>query len=123
MENLPYIGQMVLGAYFVMNGAMHFMKMDMVTQYAQSKGLPAPKIVTGATGALLVLAGLGIVMEKYLYESMGALVIFLVVVAVVMHNFWKDKNEQEKMHNMHYFMNAIAMAAALLWLMGSKGLL
>jgi putative oxidoreductase len=117
MENLPYIGQLVLGAYFILMGLMHFMKMSSMTSYAQVKGLPAPQMGVALSGAVLALGGAGILLQQYVDYSIYVLAIFLVVAAFMFHNFWKDTDPNQKMGNMSHFLKNMALAAALLMML------
>ena len=116
MESLFILGQVVLGAYFVLAGVEHFTRSkDMIT-YATFKGLPMPAAAVYASGFVLVLGGIGIFTQMMLVSSYIGLSIFLIVAACTMHAFWKQKEAQAKMMDAIQFKKNIALAAALLML-------
>jgi uncharacterized membrane protein YphA (DoxX/SURF4 family) len=55
MDTLFLIGRIIFGFYFVFNGFNHFSNLSMMSGYAQSKGVPAPKLAVIFTGLLLLL--------------------------------------------------------------------
>jgi len=117
MQILFTIGQIILGFFFLMMGMMHFMKMKDMTAYAHSKHLPAPSISVALSGMILMLGGVGVLFQIALVWAYGALVAFLTLTALLMHNFWADKEAQMKMANMVNFQKNLALAAALLMLL------
>lgn len=117
METVYIIGQAVLGLFFVKSGLMHFMKMDMMLQYAEQRKLPAPKLAIAVTGLMLLAGGLSVLTGMYLEHGLWLLVAFLVLTSLKLHAFWSMKDASEKMNNMHFFMGNIALTAALLMLM------
>jgi putative oxidoreductase len=107
------IGRILFGGYFLMSGVNHFMKKDMVMQYAKSKKLPNPALFVPATGIILMLGGLSILLGAYVAWGILLLVIFLIPTAFKMHDFWNQSGE-DKMTNMRYFMMNMAFVGALL---------
>lgn len=117
MQILFTVGHIVLGLFFLMMGMMHFMKMHDMTTYASMKGLPMPSLSVAVTGMLLALGGAGVLFQFALVWSYGALVVFLVSAAFLMHNFWAAKDAQTKMNDMVNFQKNLALAGALLMLL------
>ena len=114
MEIAFLIGRIVLGAYYVFMGSNHFMQLDMLSGYAGSKGVPAPKVAVAGSGLLLLLGGLSILVGYQPYIGAILVVVFLVPVAFKMHNFWAVEDEQMKMVEMTNFLKNIALAASAL---------
>ena len=121
MQALLVLGQVVLGAYFVMNGVNHFRHLAGTTGYAQSRGLAVPKALVAASGATLVLAGAGVLLGIYVRISLWLLVAFLVLSAFLIHHFWTDQDPMQKMGEQVNFMKNLALAAALLVLTALAG--
>ena len=97
-----------------MGGAMHFMKLHDMTEYARMKGAPMPKISTIVTGMLIMLAGLGVVFGVYQSVSLLAIAAFLVVITPIMHAFWKVSDPNMKMMEMQMFLKNMALLGAAL---------
>lgn len=116
METLFLIGQIILGAYFVFSGLMHFVRLKDMSGYAQMKGLPMPREMTAISGLMLLFGGLGILFQYQLVWAYGVLILFLVTAAFTMHAFWKEK-DQMAMTDMVNFQKNLALASALLMLL------
>ena len=101
-------GRILFGGFFLMSGANHFMKLSAMTQYAQSKGVPSPKLAVMATGLLLMLGGVGFILWRYLLIASLLLIVFLVFVSFIMHRFWKEEDPGAKMVEMTNFMKNMA---------------
>ncbi|BAL99771.1 MULTISPECIES: DoxX family membrane protein [Caldilinea] len=114
MEILFLIGRIVLGAYYLFNAFNHFRNLEMMTGYAASKGVPSPRLAVAGTGVLLLLGGLSILLGYQPTIGVLLIVIFLVPVAFMMHNFWAVQDPQMKMAEMVNFMKNIALAASAL---------
>jgi putative oxidoreductase len=82
------IGRAVFGGYFVWNGIQHFMQAGLLAGYAASKGVPVPELAVLGSGTLILLGGLSLVLG--VYPRVGGLLIllFLLGVTPVMHDFW-----------------------------------
>lgn len=87
---------------------------QMMTGYAASKGVPSPKLAVVATGVLLLLGGLSILLGYQPTIGVLLIVIFLVPVAFMMHKFWAVQDPQMKTAEMVNFMKNIALAASAL---------
>lgn len=116
MESLFLLGQVVLGAYFILAGVNHFTKSKDMIGYATYKKLPMPGPAVYVSGLILLLGGIGVLTQTMLVWSYSLLALFLVVSAVTMHNFWTQKDAQAKMNDMIQFQKNVALAAALLML-------
>jgi len=117
MEYAFLVGRIILAMYYVMMGAMHFMQFEMMTGYAASKKVPAPKLAIIGSGLLLLIGGLSIGTGIYPIVGIIFIVAFLLPVSLMMHNFWAIEDEQMKMAEMTNFMkNMGLMASALMFL-------
>lgn len=107
------IGRVIIAIYFIMSGANHFMKREMMAGYAKSKGVPMAGTAVIVSGLLLVLAGLSFGLG--LYPAWGSLfvVLFMVPVGIKMHPFWSAEGDQ-KMPEMINFMRNMALSGAAL---------
>ncbi len=117
MSILHLIGQIIFGAYFVISGINHFTHHKDLTQYASSLKVPSPAFAVYFSGILLLLGGLGVLLNVYVNISLWLLVAFLLPVSLKMHAFWNDSDPQTKMSNQTHFMKNIALLGAVLWMM------
>ena len=111
------IGRLVLGGYFILGGYNHFKMLNMMSGYAQSKGVPTPKAAVAFSGLLLFVGGLSILLGIYPTIGAVALVLFLVPVTFMMHAFWKVQDAQMKMGEQVNFMKNLALLGAVLMLL------
>lgn len=114
---LVSVGRLLFGAYWVYSGVMHFMGLDALTGYAQSKGVPSPKLAVAVSGVMLILAGLAILFGAYIEWAVLLLVVFLVPVTFVMHNFWKATDPNTRMMDQAMFFKNLALLGASLLLL------
>lgn len=108
------IGRIVLGAFYLFNAFNHFKQIDMMSGYAASKGVPAPKLAVGGTGLMLLLGGLSILLGFKPYIGAILIVVFLVPTAFMIHNFWTVSDPMAKMGERVNFLKDIALAASAL---------
>jgi len=117
MDIVFLVGRIILAMYYVMMGAMHFMQLEMMTGYAASKKVPAPKLAVMGSGLLLLVGGLSLGTGIQPIIGVICVVAFLLPVSLMMHNFWTIEDEQMKMAEMTNFMkNMGLMASALMFL-------
>jgi 4-hydroxybenzoate polyprenyltransferase len=97
-----------------MSGINHFTKLEAMSGYAKYKKLPAAKLGVLISGLMLVIGGITIILGYY--ADLGALLlaIFLVLAAVIFHNFWKETDATAKQNEMLGFMKDMALAGAAL---------
>lgn len=114
MEILFIIGRILLGGFFVYNAISHFIKLNMLSGYAKSKGVPAAKFSVVFTGIMLLVGGLSIIFNVYAMIGIWILIVFLVLTTAMMHPFWKEKDPMARMHDQIGFMKNLAILGALL---------
>ena len=116
METVMFIGRILFAVMFVLSGVNHFTKAEAMTGYAQFKGVPQPKLANLASGALMVAGGLSVILG--IVADLGALVlsVLLVIMAVLMHDFWKQTDPQAKQTEMIGFLKNISMAGGGLFM-------
>jgi len=119
METLAIIGQVVFGLYFIYNGLNHFLKSQMMKEYAKSKNVPAPGFTVALSGLLILAGGLSVLLGLYLKIGLTLILVFLVGVSFWMHSFWADEDPNQKMNNMVNFMKNWALIAAVLFMYGA----
>jgi putative oxidoreductase len=107
-------GRVIFGGYFLYNGINHFLNRKMLTDYARSKGTPAPDVAVLASGALILAGGLSILTGARPKIGSALISTFLMGVSPQMHAFWKEQNPQQRMHEMVNFTKNMALVGASL---------
>lgn len=117
MDVLHLIGRIILGGYFLYNALNHLvMGAGALAGYAQMKGVPAPKAAVYGSGILLLLGGLSILLGFQPRWGVLLLILFLVPVSIMIHNFWSEEGEA-RMGDMINFTKNMALVGALLALL------
>ena len=116
MIALFVIGRIIFGLYFLYNSYQHFAKLGMMAGYAKSKGVPMAQFSVIFSGLLLLLGGLSILLGIYPLVGIILLILFLVPVTFMMHQFWAAKEPMQKMSETINFLKNMALIGALLML-------
>lgn len=115
------VARILFAIVFLYNGYNNIVDEGMV-EYADYAGLPAPGILTRIGGILILLAGLGILVGAAKALSAIVLFVFLLVAAVIFHDFWALDDPEERVNQMNHFMKNLAMAGgALVFLILADG--
>ncbi len=114
MSAILLIGRIIFGGFFIMSGINHFTKLEAMTGYAKYKKLPAAKVGVLVSGLMLLLGGAYVLLGFYVDLGALLLAIFLVIAAVIFHNFWKETDATAKQSEMMNFMKDFALAGAAL---------
>lgn len=113
VEGLSAVGLLVarllFGGVLAFMGTNHFLQTDQLTGYAEYKGLPAPRASVLASGTVLVLGGVAIAVGVFPLVAGATLAAFLLVSALVMHDFWAVP-EEDKQDEMTGFLKNVALA-------------
>jgi len=117
MEVLYLVGRVLLGIYFLFSGMNHLTRTSMMAGYVRSKGLPAPTLAVLGTGLQMLVGGAMLALGWYVWVASLILIVFLVLAAFLIHNFWTVRDSQMQMVEMVNFTKNLALASALLALM------
>ena len=108
------VGRVLFSMMFIMSGMNHLMKFNETSAYAESKGVPAPKVLTAVSGLMIMVGGVLVLLGWHRFVGAGLIAIFLFSTATVMHAFWKETDPAARMNEMSHFMKDLAMAGAAL---------
>ena len=113
---LILVGRLVFGGFLAFQGLNHFMNTDEMAGYARSKGVPAARFGVIASGMLLLLGGLGIILGVYPSIAAGMLAVFFVLVTPVMHDFWAAPEAEQQTEMVDFIKNVELLGASLVFL-------
>ena len=108
------VGRILFGGYFLYSGINHFVGLEGMAGYAASKGVPAPSLAVAFSGLLILLGGLSIVLGFWSRVGAWLIVLFLVTVSFMMHNFWAVSDPQAASGETVNFMKNMALLGAAL---------
>ncbi|WP_040790277.1 DoxX family protein [Nocardia paucivorans] len=116
MDLVVLIGRVLFVILFLGSAFGHFTQTKEMAGYAQSKGVPMPEPAVLASGVLMLLGGLSVLLG--VWADLGALllVIMLIPTAVIMHRFWDETDTETARVEMIQFNKDIALAGAALML-------
>lgn len=89
------VGRVLFGGLLAFQGLNHFTNIGQLAEYADAKGVPAPRVGVVASGLMLILGGLAIVTGAYATLGAGMVAVFLVVTSPAIHNFWAVEEDQQ----------------------------
>ena len=118
MEIAFLIGRIIVGLYWLIGAVNHFTQVKSMVPYAKMKNVPMAELAVPGTGVLLLVAALSIITGFYPVVAVAALVVFLVPVTFMMHNFWTIEDPMAKMSDMIMFTKNISMLGYTLILLG-----
>lgn len=124
MEWNYLIGRVLFSLIFIMSGFGHFANADAMSDYAASKGAPAPKVTVLLSGLMILAGGLSVLLGVWMEIGTWLLVFFLLPAAFYMHDFWKIADPMEKQNQQGHFMKNVAMAGAAIvmyWMVQTAG--
>jgi uncharacterized membrane protein YphA (DoxX/SURF4 family) len=101
------------GGVLAFMGLNHFLRTGGMVQYAEHKGLPAPRLAVLASGAVLVLGGSTIVLGVLPLVGAAVVAAFLLGSAVLMHDFWAVPEDQREDELTQFLKNAALAGGAI----------
>jgi putative oxidoreductase len=110
-------GRVLLAAIFLLSGAGKLAAWKATVAYAAAQGVPA-FLLAGAT-ALELGGGLSLLTGYKLRWGTVALLVFLVPVTLVFHNFWAFQGEQQQLQ-LAMFLKNVAIAGGLLVVLSTE---
>jgi putative oxidoreductase len=130
MDIVFLIGRILFGLLFVFSGLMaHLIGWRQGVQYARMYNVPMAELGVPLTGVIAVAGGAMVILG--IWGDLGALLIaaFLLLITPLMHAFWKETDDQQKLlqqvsFNKNLALLGAALALFYLWnqLQGDAGL-
>jgi len=107
------LGRLAFGGFFLYNAINHFKQRKGMAQYAAAKGIPEPEQAVVASGVLLAVGGVSMILGLKPKIGAAALISFLASVSPMMHDFWNQESGQETNDMIHFSKNMALLGAAL----------
>lgn len=113
MKYVVLLGRILFSLIFVMAVLGHFTHRDIV--YAASVGVPLASVAVPLSGIIAFLGGLSIVLGYKAKIGAWLIIIFLVPVTLMMHNFWAAPNASAaQMQAIMFYKNISMLGGALM---------
>lgn len=110
MKYAVLLGRFFYVAIFLETIMVHFTKS--AAGYAQTQGVPLASIAVPLSGVIAIAGGLSILTGFKAKWGAGLLILFLVPVTVMMHNFWAASDAATAQIQYVLFMKNISMLGA-----------
>lgn len=111
------LGRILFGGYFLYSGINHFINIQGMGAYANSRGVPAPQLMVAISGLMMVLGGVSVLIGYRPRIGLLLIILFLVPVSLIMNNFWAVPDAQQRMMEMGNFLKNMALTGAAFGLM------
>ncbi|MCX8050684.1 MAG: DoxX family protein [Chlorobi bacterium] len=113
MRYVPLIGRILLCLLFLTSGlTFHFTQQ--AVQYAEAQGVPMASLLVPLSGILEIVGALSVIVGYRAKLGAWLLVVFLVPVTFMMHNFWAVADPMQRQIQMMMFMKNLGMLGGVL---------
>jgi putative oxidoreductase len=106
------LGRFLFALIFLMSGPFHFSKQEVA--YAVAQGVPLASILVPFSGVLAFAGGLSILLGYRARLGAWLLVVFLIPVTLMMHNFWAVHDPMMAQFQMAMFMKNLGLLGGAL---------
>lgn len=114
------LGRSLYSIIFILSGINHFSSGSI--SYAANQGIPLADILVPLSGLLALIGGLSIFLGYHARTGATLLLLFLVPVTILMHNFWAYTDpELAQVQMIHFMKNLSLIGAAILILFYGAG--
>jgi len=111
-------GRLLFGGLFVYNGLNHFRNYAAVRGYCAYKRIPLPPAATIVSGVWILVAGSSVVAGFRPEVGLVLIVVFLLVVTPLIHDFWNIADPGQRLGEVvNFTKNAALMGATLMMLL------
>ena len=110
MRYLVALGRVFYSLIFIAGGLGHFSHQEIA--YAASQRVPNANLLVPVSGLIAIVGGLSILLGFHGKVGAWLLVLFLVPVTFMMHNFWAVKDPMMQQFQMAMFLKNISMLGA-----------
>ncbi|KAA0223713.1 DoxX family protein [candidate division KSB1 bacterium] len=113
VKYIVLVGRILFSLIFVIGGISNFSKQAI--EHGAAQGIPLAAIAVPLSGVIALLGGLSIALGYKAKWGAWLLVLFLVPVTVMTHNFWAIQDSMlAQMHQVMFMKNLSMLGAALL---------
>jgi len=114
LDYLFLLGRVLYGGFFLLGGINHFSHLGMMSGYAGSKGVPAAKAGVIFSGLLIIVGGALVILGTHIRIAAACIIVFLVPVTYLMHDFWNEKDMMGRINQQVNFQKNLALLGAAL---------
>ena len=114
-------GRILLSAIFLMSGVHKITAWSETAESMRGEGMPEEAVPLLLVGAIVFELGGGLSILLGFKARLGALalIVFLIPVTVIFHDFWTFDEKSAMMNQMQHFMKNLAILGGLFFVLGS----
>lgn len=112
MLYLVPVARFLLSIMFVLAGINHFSSGSV--SYADAQGLPMADILVPISGVIAIVGGLSVMTGFHARVGAVLLLIFMIPVTAIMHQFWNVGDPQLAQMQMSHFLKNVSMIGGIL---------
>lgn len=112
------VGRLVVGGFYLYAGIDNLLYLDEKVGYAAYQGVPLPVLSIILASSLLLIGGMSILSGYRPVIGVVTVILFLVPVNLLMHDFWTIADPQMRLIEMHAFQGNVALIGSALLLLG-----
>ena len=105
-------GRVLFSSLFVIAGLGHFSSQEIA--YAAAQGVPLASIVVPMSGIMALVGGLSIALGYKAKWGAALIILFLVPVTIMIHNFWSVSDPVAAQDQMAHFMKNVSLLGSAL---------
>lgn len=109
------IGRFLLAAIFLISAYGKVMNYDSTAAYMASKGLPMIPLLLGLSILIEFVGGLSLVFGYKTRALATLLILYLIPVTLIMHDFWMIENPLLREDNLIHFLKNLAIIGGLFY--------
>jgi uncharacterized membrane protein YphA (DoxX/SURF4 family) len=110
------VGRVLFAVSLMILSLGHFTQTASMAGYAASKRVPAPQAAVITSGAMVWIGAIFIALGWHRFIGAGLVVLFLVPVSFMIHNYWAISDPMARMMDRINFWKNIGMAGAALFI-------
>lgn len=111
------IGRLLIAAIFLLSAYLKVVNYDGTEAYMASKGLPMVPLLLGLSIVIEFVGGLSLVFGYKARALAVVLILYLIPVTLMMHDFWMIQDPMQSQNNMYHFFKNLAIMGGLLYVM------
>lgn len=106
------VGRFLFSLIFIISGFNHFTSGSV--SYADSMGLPLADFLVPISGLMAIVGGLSLLIGLHAKAGGILLLLFLVPVTLIMHNFWRTQDPIEAQMQLIHFLKNTALIGGII---------
>ncbi|MWG36296.1 DoxX family protein [Halomarina oriensis] len=115
-RSLSRLGRVLLGLGLALQASEDFRDMEDNVEYAESAGVPMPELAAPFASGMMLVSGVALALWRAPRVATGAVVTFLTVVTLTMHDFWNADEDSRDGERLAFWGNLAMLGGALVFL-------